>query len=49
MLGLVIASSKSWKINSLDFTSVFIQGQDIDRELFLLPPPEIRKDFPDLI
>ena len=48
-LGLSVASSRNWKISSLDFTSAFIQGQDIDRELFLLPPPEIRKDCPDLV
>ena len=48
-LGLAIAATKGWKICSLDFTSAFIQGQDIDREVYLLPPPEIRKDNPDLI
>ena len=40
-LGLAIAASKGWKINSLDFTSAFIQGQDIERELYFFPPPRI--------
>ena len=37
-LGLTIAASKKWKLYSLDFTSAFVQGQDIERELYLLPP-----------
>ena len=48
-LGLALASSMGWKIHSLDFTSAFIQGQDIDRDVILIPPPEIRKQNPGVV
>ena len=48
-LGLTIAASKKWKLYSLDFTSAFVQGQDIERELYLLPPPEFRKENPGVV
>ena len=48
-LGLALASSMGWKIHSLDFTSAFIQGQDIDRDVILIPPPEYRKQHPGIV
>ena len=36
-----IAVSKDWKIKSLDIKSAFLQGKDIDREVYLVPPQEI--------
>ena len=46
---LTIASSFKWKMHSCDFQAAFLQGQDIDRELYMRPPADIRRKHPDLI
>ena len=33
--------SFDWKIHSLDIKSAFLQGQPINRNVFLKPPPEV--------
>ena len=42
--GLRIATSvinaNQWKMQSLDVQAAFLQGQKVDREIFLKPPPE---------
>ena len=43
---LSIAASKHWLLHSLDFSSAFVQGKNIDRELFLKPPPDVRRQNP---
>ena len=43
------AAQKRWKIKSLDFTGAFLQGMDIDRDVFLRPPPDIREQHPNLV
>ena len=35
-----IAVSHSWEINSMDVKSAFLQGFEIDREVYLVPPTE---------
>ena len=37
---LSIASSKSWRINSIDIKVAFLQGKEINREVYLKPPKE---------
>ena len=37
---LVIIASKGWKINSIDFKTAFLQGNQIEREVFVKPPRE---------
>lgn len=37
---LAIAASKHWNIGSTDIKSAFLQGQLLEREVFLLPPKE---------
>ena len=37
---VAIAASKNWQINSLDVQSAFLQGQKMERDVFLKPPPE---------
>ena len=32
------ASSMKWEINTLDIVAVFLEGNDIQRELYLQPP-----------
>ena len=39
-MAFVIASTMNWKIQSLDITSAFLQGNGIERNVFLKPPPE---------
>ena len=35
-----IAGNEGWKIETIDVTSAFLQGEDIDREVFVTPPKE---------
>ncbi len=37
---LSIIITKGWKVNSLDIKSAFLQGNLIQRNVFLVPPPE---------
>ena len=37
---LSIAASFGWEIHSIDFKSAYLQGEDLDREIFLKPPKE---------
>ena len=37
---LTIAVSNNWDIKTTDITSAFLQGDEIDREIYMKPPPE---------
>ena len=37
---LTLASSKGWKVNSLDIKSAFLQGDELRRKVFIKPPKE---------
>ena len=37
---LSISTSFGWDINSIDFKSAYLQGEDLDRDIFLKPPKE---------
>ena len=37
---LAIVVTNKWKVHSLDIKSAFLQGKNIDRELYLKPPSE---------
>ena len=39
-LTISLAASNQWTVNVLDVRSAYLQGDKIDRELFLWPPPE---------
>ena len=39
---LSVAATFSWKIHSVDFKSAYLQGEDLDREIYLLPPKEAK-------
>ena len=41
MLGII--AGKEWTIHSLDVKAAFLQGESIERELYLTPPLEFRK------
>ena len=42
-LVLTIASSMDWEINSMDISAAFLQGNKLERPVFIQPPPELRK------
>ena len=46
---LSLAATNCWKINSLDFTAAFLQSEEIERELYLSPPKDIRDKNPKLL
>ena len=37
-------AQKKWKLNSLDIKAAFLQGENVDRELHVLPPKEANTD-----
>ena len=39
-LTLALASTKGWQCHSLDVKAAYLQGNAIDREIFVRPPPE---------
>ena len=41
-LRIVIAliAQNKWKLNSIDIKTAFLQGEEIDREIFVMPPKE---------
>ena len=41
---LTIATMKKWKCSSLDVKSAFLQSHKLDRDVYLNPPKDIRKD-----
>ena len=41
---LSIAATKGWKIKSGDIKNAYLQGELLDRDGFLEPPPEAKKD-----
>ena len=43
-LTLSVIASNNWELNSLDIKSAFLQGKDIDRTVFIKPPPEASTD-----
>ena len=39
-LVLALSSTKGWECHSLDVKAAYLQGNSINREVFLMPPPE---------
>ena len=37
---LTIAASKGWEVQCADITRAFLQTEDLDREVYVIPPPE---------
>ena len=37
---LVVTSTKGWKLNSIDFKTAFLQGDPIERDIYMVPPKE---------
>ena len=43
-IGLTIAASRQWEIKSMDIKSAFLQSDDLDRDVFLIPPKEAKTE-----
>ena len=39
-----VASTQSWDIHSFDVTAAFLQGDEMKRDVFVLPPEEFREE-----
>ena len=46
---LTVAANEGHHIASLDITGAFLQGEKLDREVFVKPPPDIIKEKPGII
>jgi hypothetical protein len=42
-LFLAISANSNFKLKSLDVTSAFLQGEKLERDVFVIPPLEARK------
>ena len=43
-LALTLFTSKGWKCNAIDVKAAFLQGKPLDREIYIDPPVEFRKE-----
>ena len=43
---LAVAANERHNIASIDITGAFLQGEKLDREVYVKPPPDIRKKNP---
>ena len=43
-LTIAIAASMGWRINSLDVQSAFLQGEEVEGDIFIKPPKEMNTD-----
>ena len=46
---LVVAANEKHHIASVDITGAFLQGEKLDREVFVKPPPDVMKERPGFI
>ena len=44
-----IAANQHFKICSIDITGAFLQADKMDRDIFVRPPPDIRKQQPNIL
>ena len=42
-LFLTVCVNQGFKLKSLDVTLAFLQGEKLERDVFVIPPPEVRK------
>ena len=43
-VNLAIAANEKWKLESLDVTAAFLQGASIERDVYVVPPDEERRE-----
>jgi hypothetical protein len=44
-VAITVTVAKGWKICSVDVKSAFLQGTNIEREVFVKPPKEFKRKF----
>ena len=44
-VAIAVTVAKGWKICSVDAKSAFLQGTNIEREVFVKPPKEFKRKF----
>ena len=40
---MAVAANENFKLASVDIRAAFLQSKTLDRDIFMLPPPDIRK------
>ena len=40
---MAVAANESFKLASVDIRAAFLQSRTLDRDVYMLPPPDIRK------
>jgi hypothetical protein len=43
-LQFAIAAQYGWKVESSDVTAAFLQGENLTRDIFVVPPPEVQEE-----
>ena len=43
-LAMIVSANEGFKVKSIDIKSAFLQGHVLDREIFVSPPPEARRE-----
>ena len=43
-LVFVTATSSNWEVKSIDIKAAFLQGNELEREVYILPPADIREE-----
>ena len=41
---MAVAASEGWKCEIIDIKAAFLQGQQLERDIFLIPPEEVKED-----
>ena len=39
---IALSSQQNWKLNAIDIKTVFLQGQPISRDIYVIPPKEAK-------
>jgi len=40
---LALAANQGFKIRAVDISAAYLQGRELDREVYVRPPPEFKK------
>jgi hypothetical protein len=41
---IATAANQEWQLRTIDISAAFLQGREIDRTIYVQPPPEVGKD-----
>ena len=43
-LMIATAANQKWALRTIDISAAFLQGREIDRTIYIQPPPEVAKE-----